>query len=161
MAGRVSNIKIEGAKLIFRNFEGRAGEYNAEGDRNFGVLLDPEDAEQFAEDGWRIRMLKPRDPENGDEEIPWLSVKVKFGKVPPICVLVTSRGKTKLDEETVGQLDWTRYSNVDLLIRPYEYPAMHGRPAGISAYLKSIYVTVQEDDLEMKYADIPYVDEEE
>lgn len=160
MSGKVSNIKIEGARLIFRNFEGRAGNYNKEGDQNFGVLMDPEDAEMYIDDGWNIKWLEPKDPEES-ELLPWLPVKVKFGKIPPVCVLITSRGKTKLDEETVGQLDWTRYSNVDLLIRPYEYPAMNGRPGGISAYLKAIYVTVQEDDLELKYADIPYIDEEE
>ena len=152
-----SNIKIEGANLIFKNFQGKGSEFNAEGNRNFGVLLDEELAQQLIEDGWNVKRLRPRE----DEEIgtPWLSVKVKYGDYPPIAVLITSRGKTRLDEETIGQLDWTSIKTVDLIIRPYNYPAMAGRPAGVSAYLKSIYVTANEDDLEMKYADIPDADD--
>lgn len=80
------------------------------------------------------------------------------GKIPPIIILITSDGKIKLDEETVGQLDWTRIKNADMIIRPYNYPARSGRPAGVSAYLKCLYVTVAEDDLATKYADIPFID---
>lgn len=155
----LSNIKIEGGRLIFKNFQGKSSQYNSEGNRNFGVILDEELAEQLEKDGWKVKRLRPRE----DEEIgkPWLQVKVKYGDYPPIAVLITSRGKTKLDEETIGQIDWTMIKNVDMIIRPYNYPAMQGRPAGVSAYLKSIYVTVNEDDLEMKYADIPDADDQE
>lgn len=154
-----SNIKIEGARLIFKNFQGKKTDFNDEGNRNFGVLLDEDLAEQLMDDGWRVKRLRPRE----DEEIgtPWLSVKVRYGEYPPIAVLITSRGKTRLDEDTIGQLDWTNIKTVDLIVRPYNYPAMAGRPAGVSAYLKSIYVTANEDDLELKYADLPFTDEEE
>lgn len=152
----VGNIRIDGARLIFKNFEGRAGEYNAEGARNFGLLLSDEMAEDLKEDGWNVKYLEPKDGEG--EILPWLPVKVKYGKIPPLAVLVTSRGKTRLDEETIGQLDWTRAENIDIVVRPYSYPAFRGCPEGIAAYLKSIFVTVQEDDLEIKYADIPYLE---
>lgn len=153
-----SNIKIEDARLIFRNFQGKGTQYNAEGNRNFGVLLEDELAEAAAADGWNVKYLKPRadDPEQYSQ--PWLPVKVRYGDYPPIAVLITSRGKTKLNEDTIGQLDWTIVKNCDLIIRPYNYPAMQGRPAGVSAYLKSIYVTAAEDELAEKYADIPDAD---
>lgn len=158
-----SNIKIEGARLIFRNFQGKENlPYNKEGDRNFGVLLDDELAKQLIADGWNVKFRPARGDDNYEQ--PWLSVKVKYTKYPPIVVLISDNGKTRLTEDTVGNLDWTRISNADLIINPYSYPAMLDkegkeiRPAGIAAYLKSLYVTVQEDDLEKKYADIPYVD---
>ena len=47
-----SNIKIEGAHLIYKNFQGKASNYNAEGNRNFGVLLDDDLAEELKADGW-------------------------------------------------------------------------------------------------------------
>lgn len=154
-----SNIKIEGARLIFKNFQGKQTDFNAEGNRNFGVVLDEDLAEDLKADGWNVKRLKPRD----DEEVgnPWLPVKVKYGDYPPIAVLITSRGKTKLDEDTIGQIDWTNIKTCDLIIRPYNYPSMQGRPAGVSAYLKSIYITVNEDDLDAKYADIPDADDQE
>lgn len=155
------NIKIEGARLIYKNFRGEGGNYNSEGNRNFGVLLDDELAEALKEDGWKVKYLRAREDDPDQYQQPWMPVKVKFGQYPPIIVLITSRGKTRLDEETVNQLDWTSIKTADLIIRPYNYPAMNGRPAGVSAYLKSLYVTVNEDDLALKYADIPDADEQE
>lgn len=161
---RISKIKIENARLIFKNFQGKRTEYNDEGNRNFGVILDPELADQLFEDGWNVKRLKPLpdDPEGFMQ--PWLSVKVRYShdenmrSRDPIAVLITSKGKINLDEDTIGQIDWTMIRNVDLVINPYQYPSVKGRPAGISAYLKAIYVTVEEDDFEEKYGDIPYID---
>lgn len=153
-----SNVRIEGAKLIFKNFAGKGTQYNAEGNREFGVLLDDELAADLLNDGWNVKYLKPKEDDPEKYEQPWLKVKVKFGQIPPICQLINSRGKVKLDEDTIDQLDWSYIENCDLIIRPYNYPAMAGRPAGVAAYLKAIYVTVQEDEFEKKYADIPDLD---
>lgn len=153
-----SNIKIEGAKLIFKNFQGKRTDFNDEGNRNFGVLLDDDLAEQLKADGWRVKYLRPREDDPEQYAQPWLSVKVKFNPYPPITVLINSRGKKKLTEETIDQLDWTIIKNCDLIIRPFNYPAIPGRPAGVSAYLKAIYVTILEDEFAEKYADIPDLD---
>lgn len=155
-----ANITLKDARLIFKNFAGKKTDYNDEGNRNFGVLIDDDLAERLEDDGWNVKRLKPRqDSEDPEYRQPWLPVKVRFGDIPPIVVLITSGGKVKLDEGTVDQLDWTRMKTVDLIVRPYNYPARNGRPAGVSAYLKSIYVTVIEDELEEKYADIPWLSE--
>lgn len=154
-----STINIEGAKLIFKNFKGEKQKYNEKGNRNFGVLIDRDLAEELKADGWKIMYLKPR--EEGEEPQPWMKVKVKFGDYPPIINLITSKGRRRLDEDTVDMLDWTQAKNIDLIIRPYNYPATDDRPAGVAAYLKSIYVTVLEDEFEQKYKDIPYLDGEE
>lgn len=148
-------IKIEGAKLILRNFSGVRKEYNEEGNRNFGVLLTDEHANQLASAGWNIKYLNPRPDDPTQHRQPWLKVKVKYGKISPIANLITTRGRTRLDENTIGQLDYARYKWIDLIVRPYNYPASNLRPAGTAAYLKAIYVTLQEDDFASKYADIP------
>ena len=155
-----SNISISGARLRFRNFQGKGSQYNAEGNRNFGVELDEELAEKLVKDGWNVRHLKPREDDPERYEQAWLKVNVKFNPYPPICYLINSRGKKKLTEETIDQLDWSRIRNCDLVIRPYNYPAMPGRPAGVSAYLKAIYVTIDEDEFERKYSDVPDLDGE-
>lgn len=153
-----SDIKISDARLIFRNFQGKASDFNDEGKRNFGVILSDDLADQLEVDGWRVKHLRPQPDDPDQYARPWLPVKVKFGKIPPIVVLINSRGKKKLNEDTIDQLDWTRIKNCDLIIRPYNYPAIKGRPAGVSAYLKAIYVTIDEDEFEMKYDDIPALD---
>ena len=42
-----SNINITGARLIFKNFQGKKTDFNDEGNRNFGVLLDDKLAEKL------------------------------------------------------------------------------------------------------------------
>lgn len=145
----IPNVTIEGARILFRNFRGEEKTYNAKGRRNFCVILDPELASQLSEDGWNVKTLKPR--EEGDEPQPYLQVKVVYGARPPKIVLLSSAGKTDISEDTVDMLDWAEIENVDLVIRPYEYD-VNGR-TGISAYLKSMFVTIAEDYLEQKYSD--------
>lgn len=155
------NIEIENATLIFKNFKGKKSDYNEEGNRNFGVLLDEPLARELEEDGWKVRYLKPRPDDPDQYAQPWIRVKVRFDNFPPKVVLIRHNGKRQLHEDTIDQLDWTRMENCDLIIRPYNYPAMPGRPAGVTAYLKEIYVTAVENDFEKKYAGIPDLDEAE
>ncbi len=61
MAQNDNTVLMEGVKIIFRNFEGKEGQYNRAGERNFAVLLDPQTAEMLAADGWNVKWLKPRE----------------------------------------------------------------------------------------------------
>lgn len=158
-----NKIKIEGAKLVFKNFQGKADDYNSAGNRNFGVILDDQVAALLEEDGWYVRHLRPREDDPEGYATPWLKVKVNYDherNLVPTAMMITSRGKKRLTEETIGQLDWTNIEYADVIISPYNYPARNGKPAGVSAYLKSLVVKVIEDDLELKYADIPDLDED-
>jgi len=149
-----NTVLMEGVRIIFRNFAGKEGQYNREGDRNFGVILPPDVAEAMLADGWNVKYLKPREEEDEEEtETPWLSVSVNFEKgKPPKVMLVTERGRTALDANTIEMLDWADITNVDLIVRPYQWE-VSGR-TGIKAYLQSMYVTIEEDALERKYAEM-------
>lgn len=151
---KIPNITIENAQVIFKNFEGRESDFNKEGNRNFGVFLNMDSVESLQRDGWNVKFLKPKEDDPNQFRQPWLSVKVKFDPYPPICQLVTPAGRIRLDESTIGQLDWTDFDRCDLIIRPYNYPATPLRPAGVAAYLKAIYVTPA-NCFEDKYRDIP------
>lgn len=144
-------VVLQDRRILFRNFSGEEGRFNAKGQRNFNVLLENEEAEAMLDDGWNVKYLQPR--EEGDLPQPRLEVSVHFGKNPPRVVLITSKGKTPLDESMISLLDWAEIELVDMIIRPYEWE-VNGR-AGVKAYLKSIYVTIREDELEKKYLDVP------
>lgn len=145
------NIRIEGARIGFRNFSGEEGRFNPKGRRNFCVFLEEDIAKDMEKEGWNVKWLQPR--EEGDEPQAYLQVKVVFGKIPPKIVLVTGKGKTRLDEDTVNILDWAEIQNVDLVIRPYNWEV--NGSTGVSAYIKTMYVTLREDEFESKYYDVP------
>lgn len=150
-------VVMYGVRLVFRNFEGKEGPYNQEGSRNFGVILPEDEAAAMLADGWNVKRLNPseEEKEQGVEQgPPWLSVKVAYGKGrPPQIFLINDRGKrTHVTEETVGDLDWVDIQNVDLIVRPYHYDVRGSQ--GISAYLQSMYVTIEEDPLARKYSEM-------
>ena len=151
MPANDNTVLMEGVRIIFRNFSGKEGQYNREGDRNFAVLLDEETARVMDEDGWNVKMTKPRSEEEDDVPVPFLPVTVNFRGRPPRIVLVTDRGRSQLDESQVEMLDWADILNVDLIVRPYEW-TVNGK-SGIKAYLQSMFVTIEEDPLERKYAE--------
>lgn len=151
MAKELSNVVLEDARLIFRNFSGKEDQYNRAGDRNFAVLLDEPMAEQLSELGWNVRFLKPRDDEDSPQA--YLPVAVSYKARPPRVVMVTSRGRNQLSEEDLNLLDWADIRKADLIVNPYEW-VVNGK-TGVKAYLKSLFVTIEEDELDLKYADIP------
>jgi hypothetical protein len=153
---RENTILMEDARIIFKNFAGKEGKYNREGDRNFCVLLDEDMAKELDEDGWNVKALRAR--EEGDPDQPYLQVTVSYKGRPPKVVMITSRGRTDLSEDEIELLDWADIRQVDLIVRPYHWVV--SEKSGIKAYLKSIFITIEEDALDLKYADVDYIDPE-
>lgn len=151
---RDDTLKIEGTQIVFRpNFAGEAEKFNAEGDRYFNVGIAPEDVDELRAKGWNVKEWAGK--EEGDEPFFFIKTKVSFKFKPPRLVLITSRGRVPLDEETCDMLDWQEYEFVDVILSASHY-TMNGR-SGISAYLKTGMFVVREDELEQKYAHLPEV----
>lgn len=148
MAQEVKTFKVEDARIIFRNFAGKEGQYNREGDRNFAVILEDDVATTLLSDGWNVKYLESR--EEGELPTPYMTITVRFDPRPPRGVMLTSRSRVNLTEENVEILDYADIAVVDMIVRAYEW-TVNGK-SGIKAYLQSIFVTIEEDDLERKYA---------
>jgi len=98
-----------------------------------------------------VKFLKPRDPDEDPQA--YLPVEVKYLSYPPKITLITGTGRQFLDEDTVNILDWAEFESVDLIVRPYNWE-LNGK-IGVKAYLKTMYVTIVEDELAKKYRDVP------
>lgn len=150
-------ITLENVSLLFRNFTGEERPYNKQGERNFCIILPPDIAQAMTRDGWNIKQAKPREDE---QEVPPYYVQAKLGYGgkgrPPRVVIITSRGRNTLTQSQVSMLDWAEIEVCDVIIRPYNWDVQGNQ--GITAYVQTMYVTIREDDLDRKYAEVPDAD---
>lgn len=165
------SLVIEDATMIFKNFTGREGKFNREGDRSFSVLLPPDVAKRLEAQDWNIKYLQVR--EEGDVPQAHVHVAVAFDKGrPPKITMVTFNGckheteeecrkwhrKTPIEEDMCSILDMIDIKTVDLILNPYTWtiPGVRGEPprSGVKAYLKTMYVVLHEDYLDLKYRDL-------
>lgn len=146
---RANLINLENVKIILKNFSGRESTYNAAGARNFCVIIDDELAQKLAAEGWNVRHTKTTDDDGKPAQ--YIQVHVKYDRIPPSVYVLTEKGKTRLTEETVHQLDFVSIVSADVSIRGSRWEA--AGKSGVKAYLKSMYLTIEEDAFASKYAD--------
>lgn len=140
---------IRNATISTRNFSGRPGKYNKEGERSFSLLLDEEQGERMLADGWNVKRKEGRTPD--DPPRYYLGVSVMFHpKHQPTVVLVTSRNKTILDETDIGRLDAAIFEKVDIQLNGRVWDAADGKH-GVKAYLRAGYFTIKEDAFAEEY----------
>ena len=148
-------LQIDDARIIYRNFSGKADKYNREGDRNFAVIIPNEELKDKLINnvnregvGWNVKIKPPR--EEGDTPFMYLQVKVKFTDRGPNVYLKTGDRMNRLDEESIRCLDDVDIERVDLDIRPYD-GVINGK-AYRAAYLQSICVTQRIDRFAARYS---------
>lgn len=140
---------FEDHPIVYSNFEGRATDFNPSGTRTFCLVLTPEEAQDMMTRKWNVKFKEPSDHE-GAEGFHFLQVKCGFqGYKPPVIVMITSKGHTILSEDMVSILDSVDIKQFDCVLRPYDHNS--GMGTGRAAYLKTAYVTIDEDPLMMKY----------
>lgn len=153
---RNNNLAIDNARIIFKNFTGKDDKFGREGDRSFSIVIEDDAlAEQLANDGWNVKPLTPRDP---DEKVNhFIKVKISFKVRPPKIWLLTNHKRTLLDEDTIATLQYARIENADVVVNPWRWE-VNGK-TGIAAYLETLYVKIEDDPFTDKYADYESSDE--
>lgn len=153
---RNNKLAIDNARIIFKNFTGKDDKFGREGDRSFSIVIEDDAlAEQLANDGWNVKPLTPRDP---DEKVNhFIKVKISFKVRPPKIWLLTNHRRTLLDEDTIATLQYARIENADVVVSPWRWE-VNGK-TGIAAYLETLYVKIEDDPFADKYADYESSDE--
>lgn len=145
--------QYDDARITFRNFAGAPGQYNAAGQRNFHIVLPEDVAQILMGDGFNVKMRPPR--EEGDSPFYHLKVNIKMdSKIPPKINIVTSKGRRQLTEDMMPMLDWADFANIDIIFSRYKRDWSDGRTT-VTAYLQTFFGTIREDELELRYADVP------
>lgn len=152
MAEDKKEFMVEGAQIFLRNFSGKERQFNPAGQRNFLLVLSEEMAETLSADGWNVKVMQSKD-EDGEDTI-YIAVAVRFDIKPPKITMITNGGNTRtiLDEDNVDILDVMDIANIDLICSAYEWN-FNGK-SGTKAYLKTMFVTIDEDALEQKYSHV-------
>lgn len=161
MAKRVKgDIKLEDITMLWRpNFAGEKRQFNDEGKRNFNIELDEETADHLADLGWPVKTWEKTDDEGKTQNVHFIKVKVNMeGNRPPSVFLISTTGRneprrTPMDAETIEILDALEFETVDVIITPHNYD-FNGNQ-GVTAYLKTGFFILKQNDLEKKYAHIP------
>lgn len=150
---RTNLVIVENGKFIFdTNFAGdpKKDRFGSDERKANLVIPDIDLARELIDDGFNIRLTKPR---VGEEEgfVPRYFVKVKLNYKstwPPKVYLVTDEDKSVLlDEESVVCLDDIWVDRVNAVLNRYE------GPNGKSLYVKSmeVYQKVDDDPISAKY----------
>lgn len=147
----MNDVTLRNVRIIFRNFAGAPTRFNAAGGkRTFSILLNETEAKELSSMGFNVKALKQRDPD--DDPAFHLPVEVSYRVKPPRIVFISNQGckRTVIDEDTVGLIDYTEIEKIDLTINPYLWEMENAH--GVKAYLKTMYVTIREDELDIEYA---------
>lgn len=147
----MNDVTLRNVRIIFRNFAGAPTRFNAAGGkRTFSILLNETEANELSSMGFNVKALKQRDPD--DDPAFHLPVEVSYRVKPPRIVFISNRGRkrTVIDEDTISLIDYTEIEKIDLTINPYQWAMENAH--GVKAYLKTMYVTIREDELDIEYA---------
>lgn len=162
MASRyIEDVQLDNVRVIYKNLSGREEAYNAEGQRNFHVVLPTEIAEKMTAEGWNVKKRDPR--EEGEEPLYHMKVKVSFKIKPPRVTMVTKKWNPELQQQTAMRtlltedllmlLDHAEFDRVDMILNASKWEVRGEK--GVTAYLKTGFFFIHQDPLEERYANIP------
>lgn len=164
MADSIVLRNLNNDDIYFKNFEGAEIDYNKAGDRNFGIFLSDEVAEDLEAKGWNIKRVNKEFTRNGNPNPNFgrafikVLVRLNWRPIPKIYKL-TRKNMMLLNEESIVDLDDVFFDNIDLKITRVYLK----RYDQWTQYLEKGFFTISEDELDLAYANrfAPIDDEEE
>lgn len=143
---RNGQLIIEDAQLIYRHFSGTADDFHRDGERDFSLKIEDETlAQKLIADGWNVR-----EKVYDDGSRFWhVKIKISYKFQAPTIGIVKRDGEVFLNEENLAVLDHAEIIHADLIVDPSVW-SVRGE-TGITGYLRSLHVRIQEDPFMEKY----------
>lgn len=147
-------FRLPEVKILWANFAGAKKRFNEEGKRNFNIIVPRDMVEEFIDFGFNIKRFE--ETENNPDPDYYMKVNVNFkSNFPPKVVMVTSKSKVLLNENTIGAaLDGAIIEYGDIVIAGSLYEGH------VSAYLQKGAFYLSEDDWDKEYAVEEYPEED-
>ena len=148
---------IENCTIWRKNFSMNNDPYNP-AKRTFMLFLDNEELlHDIQETGIPVKMLQPRTP----EESPRPFIKVEVTKFDELKVrIITSKGQRIItDREKIDFLDYSRLTDIDLIIQPAAWENTKLKTSGVKAWMTEMTAKITESPMDLKYADVPMIGE--
>lgn len=133
--------------IKYRNFEGKGGRFNAEGKRNFCVVLDENTANQLEAEGYYV---KRRVLADGDTES---YIKINVGmdsKWPPEIHVFTRNGENLYGAAELAALDEADIIKGEVWFKPYQSVNSDHK----TAWLDEMIVAIRDNQAKQKYASL-------
>lgn len=153
---KLGNLILEDAKFFGRpNFSGEEDRFK-DTRRKFTVCIPNELADQLREMGWNVKTTIPTEEEKADgrEELSHLKVMVDLNEHDDTkgaqVYAFQGDNSEKLTAKTIGILDRSRFENIDMEIRAWEYDPEE-QPGNYSARLVQLVAVLRPNRLEEKY----------
>ena len=157
---------VENCEIFYKDFSGRHN-----GKRKFSLYINNEDLlENLRSDGVPIKMREEyNNPDNPPR--PYIDVEVtfhdknwaldRFGNEENSelkVIIVNSKGKrVYTDRNVLGFLDTSRLKDINMVIRPGSWK--YQNKEGVKVWLEEMGATKIESKMELKYKDIPDINE--
>ena len=154
-------VTFKDVELRWKNFSGKADDFNPQGKRFFHIVLNDDMVEELrnveltTKSGKTVRgaNVKTHVPKNNEGD-PMYTLKILIGDFfPEEVIRVTPESRMRLNEDNIGNLDreYIEKAKVQVTLSPYERPGN----VGITAYCKKLAVWIKEDDFDEDFRDIP------
>jgi hypothetical protein len=154
--GQRETVTIRDARIIYRNFTGKKGPYNEEGERSFSILLDAGLGGELSERGLNVKPIRQRDED--EEPMFHLPVAVSYKIRPPRVYTVTGDGvrlplrKQIMPEDVVHMMDLLDLGDCHMVLSISNYDVRGTK--GKKCYLQSFFGHVLMDELEQEYSTV-------
>jgi hypothetical protein len=135
-------VKVENARIIFRNFSGKERKNNEEGERTFCVVLDDSTAKELSKSKWDVKWFN--DVKQDDVSIPYLQVTINPNAFFPSVIIVEKDCRRIFNEDTVPMLDKIKIKSANVTMNGYSWVV--GNHRGVKVYLEELIATIEESN---------------